>query len=326
VGIEVANFQICEAMKPYTGSLLTYLNGLRNQPDVVLLMADCFTFTTPSGVVLRYTNVDVPIVLGDVTFFSNSILIDGLKYKCATGLEIDTQQITISAKITDTDSQSNDVYVPPNIFAVPNAFAIQTSGSAFLIALRGMFFDGCQIQRDRVFFSDYIGGTQQGSVTLFKGRLATVDEVGRTTAKITVQSDLVFLDLQFPRNIWQLTCLHVLYDTGCTLNKALFAANGTVGAGSTPTTINWSGAALVKQQGRILFTSGANNGQSATVGVVKPGVSMQLRYPLPNLPAVGDAFTVYHGCDHAQATCAATFDNAINFRGFPFTPPAEMSV
>ena len=68
-------------------------------------------------------------------------------------------------------------------------------------------------------------------MTLFKGRLGDVDQIGRTTAKLTVNSDLVLLDIDMPRNVYQPTCLHTLYDSGCTLVKNAFGINGTVGIG-----------------------------------------------------------------------------------------------
>ena len=67
---------------------------------------------------------------------------------------------------------------------------------------------------------------------LFKGRIGTVDNVGRTSAQITVNSDLVLLDLQMPRNVYSPACQHVLYDSGCTLIKSAFGTAGTVGTGS----------------------------------------------------------------------------------------------
>jgi uncharacterized phage protein (TIGR02218 family) len=36
--------------------------------------------------------------------------------------------------------------------------------------------------------------------------------------------------------------------------------------------------------------------------------------------AVGDAFTVSAGCDKQFSTCRTKFDNALNFRGFPYMP------
>ena len=291
-------------MKPTSIALIAYLNAARAIGDVALLMADGFIFTLRSGLVLCYTNVDITFSYAGRTFLGNSVLIDGLKYKAAIGLEVDQQQVTISAPATDTIA----------------------TGAPFLQALRDGTFDGCEIERDRIFFSDRIGGTAIGAVTLFKGRLGTVDQIGRSSAQLTVNSDLVLLDIDMPRNIYQPTCLHTLYDSGCTLAKNAFGTNGTVGAGSTASVINWSGASANFQQGSITFTSGVNVGVTANVNAVAAGTSLTLGYPLQSAPATGDAFTVYFGCDHTPGTCQAKFSNLANFRGFPYVPPPEMAV
>jgi uncharacterized phage protein (TIGR02218 family) len=261
-------------------------------------------FTLRSGLILCYTNSDVTFVFDGNTYLANSILIDGLKYKASVGLEVDQQQITVAALSTDTI----------------------TGGAPFLQALRDGTFDGCEIERDRVFFSDRIGGTAVGAVTLFKGRLGTVDQIGRTSAKLTVNSDLVLLDIDMPRNIYQPTCLHTLYDSGCTLIKNAFGTNGIVGAGSSASVINWSGASTNFQQGSITFTSGVNVGVTANVNAVAAGTSLTLGYPLQSVPAPGDGFTVYYGCDHTPGTCQSKFNNLANFRGFPYVPPPQMAV
>jgi uncharacterized phage protein (TIGR02218 family) len=235
---------------------------------------------------------------------ANSILIDGLKYKAGVGLEVDQQQITVAARSTDTIS----------------------GGAPFLQALRDGAFDGCEIVRYRVFFSDRLGGTAIGAATLFKGRLGTIDEIGRSSAKLTVNSDLVLLDIDMPRNIYQPTCLHTLYDSGCTLTKAAFGTNGVVGAGSTASTIYWPGAGTNFAQGTIAFTSGVNAGVTTTVGSAANGSSLNLIYPLQSASQSGDTFTVYFGCDHTPATCQLKFNNLANFRGFPYVPPPQSAV
>ncbi len=291
-------------MKPASSALITYLNNARANPDVPLIMADAFTFTLLSGLILCYTNADVTFAYAGNTYLANSIRVDGLKYKAAVGLEVDQQQMTVAALATDTI----------------------TSGAPFLQALRDGSFDGCEIVRYRIFFSDRIGGTAIGSVLLFKGRLGVVEEIGRTSAKLTVNSDLTLLDIDMPRNVYQPTCLHTLYDSGCTLVKNAFGTNGTVGSGSTASVINWSGASANFVQGSITFTSGVNAGVTATVGSVGAGTSMTLRYPLESPPATGDGFTVYYGCDHTPGTCQSKFNNLANFRGFPYVPPPQMAI
>ena len=37
---------------------------------------------------------------------------------------------------------------------------------------------------------------------MFQGRVSTVDQVGRTSATLTVASDLVVLDYDMPRNLF----------------------------------------------------------------------------------------------------------------------------
>ena len=267
-------------------------------------MADAFIFTLRTGLTLCYTNVDVTFTYNGNTFLANSILVDGLKYKAAVGLEVDQQQITVAARSTDTIS----------------------GGAPFLQSLRDGAFDGCEIERDRVFFSDKIGGTAIGAATLFKGRLGTVDQIGRTSAKLTVNSDLVLLDIDMPRNLYQPTCLHTLYDSGCTLVKNAFGTNGTVGAGSTASVINWSSANVTYQQGSITFTSGVNAGVTANVNsaacrhIADAGLSAAE-------PALGRRYI--HGVPglrpHA-GTCQAKFNNLANFRGFPYVPPPQMAI
>ena len=291
-------------MKPASSALISFLNAARVSPDVALFMADTFVFTLRTGLTLCYTNVDVTFTYDGNTYLANSVLVDGLKYKASVGLEVDQQQITVAARTTDTVS----------------------GGAPFLQALRDGSFDGCELRRARVFFSDRIGGTPVGAVTLFKGRLGTIDQIGRTSAKLTVNSDLVLLDIDMPRNLYQPTCLHTLYDSGCTLVKNAFGTSGSVGAGSTASVIKWSGASTVHQQGSITFTSGANVGVSANVNSVIAVTSLTLGAPLQSAPATGDTFTIYQGCDHTPGTCASKFSNLANFRGFPYVPPPQMAI
>ncbi|MGO9769512.1 MAG: phage BR0599 family protein, partial [Roseiarcus sp.] len=114
-------------------------------------------------------------------------------------------------------------------------------------------------------------------------------------------------------------------DAGCGVISAAYAASGAVGAGSTASLINFSGALASHAQGSLVFASGVNANLRATVKSVAVGASLSLMYPLPSPPATGDAFTVYAGCDHTQATCSSRFANLAAFRGFPFVPPPQIA-
>ncbi|HLH49738.1 MAG TPA: DUF2163 domain-containing protein, partial [Roseiarcus sp.] len=237
-------------MKTASPALIAFLNAARAAPDSAVAFADCYTFTLATELTLTYANTDQPVAYNGAVFAANGPLVQGLKYRSSVGLEVDKQQITIAARPTDL-----------------------VGGAMFLAALRDGAFDGCRVQRDRVFMPA-LGAAPVGGVTLFKGRLSTVDQVGRTSAKVTVASDLVLLDMDMPRNLYQPTCLHTLYDSGCTLVQNAFGTNGTVGAGSTASAINWTGANANYVQGSITFTSGVNAGATATVASVDPGVSL----------------------------------------------------
>ncbi len=303
-------------MRASTGSLATYLASLRGQPDPQAFVADLFIFTTnpgppngpanPSSLSLYCTNADVPITYQGHVFVASSILVDGLKFKCSTGLEVDQQQITIAARPTDT-----------------------FGGVPFLQAMRNGLLDGAEITRTRVFINSWLPSdcaNPIGGTILFKGRVGTVDSIGRTSAQVTVNSDLVLLDIQMPRNLYAPNCQHRLYDAGCTKVKSAYGTNGTVGASSTAYQINWTNAPGVAfSQGTITFSSGANTGATANIKSATTS-ALYLAYPLPYAPATGDAFTAYQGCDHTQATCNGRFKNLTNFRGFPYVPPPTFAI
>lgn len=289
-------------MKAASAELVAHLAAARAS-TAPLFMADCFTFTLINGTVLRYTSADIPIKVGAQTFVANSVLVSGLRYRASVGLEVDSQQIRV-------DADEDDVIA---------------GGLPFMVAVRRGLFDRAALIRERAFLASWDAPAAVGSVIMFKGVIATVDQVGQTTALMTVNSELTYLDTQIPRNLYQVTCLHTHYDAGCGLNRNLFSAAGQVEAGSTRLAIVWAGAQSVYTQGRIVFAGGANDGLSATVRRVAGSV-MTLSAPLPDDPVVGDAFTVYQGCDHTKPTCAAQFNNLANFRGFPFVPQAQMVI
>jgi uncharacterized phage protein (TIGR02218 family) len=290
-------------MKAASPALVSFLAAARAQKDLTIAFADCFSFTQTNGLALTYTNADVPVLYDGKLFRADGPLVSGLKYRATVGLNVDRQEISIAARPGDL-----------------------TSGAPLLASLRDGAFDGAKVRRDRVFFSDFVGGAPVGGVTLFYGRISTIDEVGRTRAKISVANELVLLDVDMPRNIFGATCQNTLYGPVCGLPAGAFSTQANADAGSTSSLIFSPAALAGHAQGKLAFSSGANAGVAATVKLVAPGVSLTLAYPLPFTPAVGDAFTVYYGCDHTQGTCQTRFNNLANFRGFPFVPPPQMAV
>jgi len=288
-------------MKATATAVTALINAARAASDTPIAFAECFKFTSTIGTVYTWTNVDYPVAYNGYTFSCTGPLVSGLKYKGTVGLDVDKQQIVIAARPTDL-----------------------INGAPFLIALRDGAFDGAEIIRYRVFLTAP-AGTVVGGVIMFQGKISTVDKVGRTQATVTVASDLVILQYDMPRNLWSPTCVHSLYDAGCGVIRGTYAASGTAGAGSTSNTILTSVALTQHTQGSLVFTTGANANVRGTVKAATTGVALALMYPLPFAPAKGDAFIVYAGCDHTQATCQARFNNVRNFRGFPYVPPPQMA-
>lgn len=73
--------------------------------------------------------------------------------------------------------------------------------------------------------------------------------------------------------------------------------------------------------GKLVWTSGANNGR--TMDVKKYTLStkqIELFEPMPSTVAVSDTFDLYRGCDKTIATCINTFSNGTAFGGFPYLP------
>jgi uncharacterized phage protein (TIGR02218 family) len=286
-------------MKSAPAALVATLNALRSTSAAPLLTAECFTIWLASGAILTYTDLDLPVSLNGYTYAANSVLVSGLQYRVSCGVNVDSQQVTFFARTTDT-----------------------VGGVPFLQAVRQGLLDGAEIQREKAFFTAW-GAPPIGSVILFKGRVAQIDSIGRTSAQVTVASDLVLLDIDMPRNVYQANCQHVLYDGMCGVAAGAYSAQGSVAAGSTPSLIEWPGANASYQQGTITFTSGANTGATATIKAAGSGW-LQLAYPLPNAPGVGDTFSASFGCDRTMATCASRFNNLSQFRGFPFVPPPQI--
>lgn len=117
------------------------------------------------------------------------------------------------------------------------------------------------------------------------------------------------------------SCDVTLGDSICQVNLASHTISGTLetvddtGLALGDAT-NITAAANTYAYGKITMTSGASSGyamdvKSSTVG----GIILQ--EPLPFGVAVGDTFTLVKGCDKSLTTCRDTYNNVVNFQGYP---------
>ena len=272
--------------------------------------ADLYTFSLVGGGVLRLCAGDRGITVSGNRFSAQGPRIDRKdnKAKChwKIGVEVDTL-------VFDVMPQPGDL----------------VNGQPFLAACVQGAFDGAELTLERAFMANY-GDTSVGTVVLFAGRVAEID-LGRAVATFTINSHLELLNQQLPRNLWQPGCVNSLGDASCGVDLAAYAIAGTVVAGSTAHLVN---ATLAQpsgyfDQGKLGFTTGANAGLSRSVKSWvsgTPGV-IALLAPFPQLPAAGDAFTIYPGCDKTLGgNGCAKFANTARYRGFPFVPIPETAV
>ena len=304
-------------MKTNNATLLALLASDKDLPII-----DLFTITLASGYQLFTTNSDVPVYANGQYFAASGVRIDGLKFRQETSIKADEQSITIGALPTDT-----------------------IGGLPVLESLALGLWDLATIQRDRAFFDPTTlpnpvplsGLVPVGTVTLNYGYVAALDKVGRTTADIKFQTMTGLLNQQMPRRVFQLTCLHVWgtsrlvggVETMCGINPMDYVETALCGTGTTQSVISWSGANVAAnwyQFGTLTFTGGANTGVERTVrsSTYSGGVSTAvLVIPFDEPVTVGDSFNVFAGDDHSLPTCTNKFNNAANFNGFPFVPPAS---
>ncbi|MBF0161618.1 MAG: DUF2163 domain-containing protein [Magnetococcales bacterium] len=275
------------------------------QSEQSFLMADLYEFQLVDGSTLRYSTFDADFLCDGRLYSSTGPIIRRSRTRCVIGVEVDTLNLEVVPGLNDL------------LLGVP---WLQAAGVGAL--------DGATLALYRVFLQPDLSVV--GGITLFVGQVADI-QITRSLAKITVNSSIQLLNIKLPRNVWQPGCIHTLYDADCGIDRddPAIATETTVCAGSTTTALA-SGLALVEarwfEQGYVHFLNGALTGVRRTIKSCSGDGIFQLLLPLPSIPAVGDTFKAYPGCDKTQATCTNKFHNVRNFRGFPYIPVAETAI
>mgnify|MGYP001583304435 CR=1 FL=1 len=280
-------------MKAASPALIALLDS--NQ----FIWADLYTFTLSDNTILRFTGADSDLVVDGNLFSSAGPHLQRGTTKCQIGVEVDQLQITFFVNST-----------------------VELAGVPLTQFTRNGGFDGARVLLERVFMATW-GDTSAGTLINFGGRIADIT-VSRTKVEMSVNSDLELLNIQMPRNIYQVGCVNSLYDEACTLDPALFISAGNTGGGSSSVliTCNLSQANGYFELGTMTYTTGANAGASRTVKRYTVG-SLVPSLPFEFAPEAGDLFFAKPGCDKKSATCSGKFSNLVNFRGYPTIPSPE---
>lgn len=288
-------------MKTVSAAFLTML-----QTSETLVMANLYQFTLPSGSNFYWTDAQQ-----NITYNGNTYLAAYLdsqpgfqrgQLKTSIGLNADSLDIDL---LYDSSTRINNM--------TPAAFALAGG------------FDNATVTVSKALAPDWTNPVVNGVVNLFTGIVAEV-QADSGLVKLTVNSMLRLLNTAFPRNYFLPQCNHALFDAGCTLLASNFAVAGTVAGASNTLTYFGSGltnAANWFALGYVVWLTGANAGLKSFVKSYDGSGNFTLAYPLEAIPAVGDTFTAYPGCDKLQATCTTKFNNLANFRGFPYVPTPE---
>jgi len=290
-------------MRQASSALISFL--LSKQP---CWLADLFTITLLDGTVLRWTSADQPITFGLHTWAAQGPMLQRSKWNMVNTIQVPELNINMMA---GNDSTFN--------VGSLNIKQYMHNGG----------FDGARLQLERAVMpvASGFGNTTLGTVVIFNGRVSQT-KINAVGAEITVKGDNVLFNQYLPRNVYQTSCLHTLYDVGCTINAASFTSSGAVDTGSTARVVLWATppANISKYQlGYIRFTSGAAAGSVRTIRAISGSNGLVLPYPLYAAPSAGDTFQATFGCDKTQATCSGTFSNSQHYRGFPYVPSATLA-
>lgn len=295
-------------MKTISSDLQNHLNN-NNQ----FVVADLYTISllqtawddgtstlATTYVNLYYTSYDIDITYDGNIYLANKIVIEREMMRLVMGVEVDPLRLKISAP---QDYQ---------------AFA----GKNLMSAVTGGVFDGARVK----LFKCFLGADNLaiGVINMFSGRMSE-SVVSRAVVDLTIKSDLELLNIQMPRMLYQPSCTHTLFNSDCGLNKADYVESGTVSAVATnQITTTLSSASGYYDLGVVVFTSGALANQSKTVKTWD-GTKLTFLNLIAQLPAIGDEFVIYPGCNKTIETCRDKFDNLENFKGFPFIPSPEVA-
>lgn len=271
-----------------------------------------YQFILADNTQLRYVNADAPIGI-----FQTGLTLSRTSCRQKRGLEVQTMQL--------------EIWPQPDNPAGP----VMVAGYPFVQAAHLGIFDGATVQMSKGFYNAPVLGvldTSPGRVAWKQGKVNNV-KPSRSKVILSIADDTQNFDVAMPRNVLQTGCVHSLFDSGCGLSRAAFTVSGSVSG--APGVLQFN-TGLTQPNGyfdlgRIVFTSGVNNGLKRTVkSYVNASGQVTLIVPLPVAPSAGDTFSIEPGCPKTQAACennnsavAPAFNNKARFRGYPYVPVPE---
>lgn len=130
--------------------------------------------------------------------------------------------------------------------------------------------------------------------------------------------------VQIPSASCTRICNHVLYDARCGLSRATYelaVTISTIASDRKSITVSTVGAAPNNyyQFGELVHAASSERRMITS----QVGTTISFSYRLPLSIVVGNALSLFPGCDHSVRTCRDKFANVNAFGGFPLLPNAN---
>lgn len=258
----------------------------------------CFRLERADGVVYGFTDHDAPVTFDGLTYAPEAAL-DASEAAASLGLapdEMDAAGALSADFITEDDL---------------------TAGA----------YDGAEVLAYDVNWRDPAARRLLG-----RYRIGQVER-GRLAFRAELRSLAAGLDRKEGRTHSALCDVTRLGDARCKLALGPWQAGATVtavdGGGTEINVATGSGLPpALLARGVVTWQSGANAGAESDIrggAGLAGGWAVSLWRAPPRPIANGDAVTITVGCDRSWATCRGTFNNAANFRGFPFMPGPDIA-
>lgn len=269
---------------------------------------DLYELTLQSGVVYRYADYGLPVLLSDGRLFASSkrpVFKRG-KLKMSSKIEVDKLSVTFYIDGGDM------------VGGVPMMQVAHSGG-----------LDESTMSLYRCFMSS--PGVVVGTVCMFSGYVE-IKSGGGLELALEVKSAVQRLNVDYPLQKYYPTCPWSLYSTGCGLDIRNWKMAGTVVSAESASIIRVSVLSETDgyyNEGGVEFTGGALAGITAPVRRswdVSGNTKIEFLMPLAALPSYGDSVQVYPGCDKTPATCESKFSNYLHNRAAPFVPLKETIV
>jgi uncharacterized phage protein (TIGR02218 family) len=261
----------------------------------------CWLITRVDGLMLGFTSLDVPLVIGGVT------------YQPYTGFEAGAAQQSGDLNLTDSQQLIG---------------ILDRSGISRADLVSGIY-DYAYVRRFLVDYSNLPSSLELNPPKHLELPAGYLAESKRNNLgyEIKVKDELSKLDNQIG-NVTTKTCRANLGDDRCRKSLAPFTHNLTISAVESKRvfTINYGFQNKYFDGGRLKFTSGLNQGLHFDIGFLVASKIILSPVAAPFDIAVGDTVTAIAGCAKTKLACITKFQNFHNFVGEPDIPTTDLTV